>query len=384
MAYIERRRQRRRDGSQGPVRWRVRYEVTDAEGATRERSRTFDREDDARRFRRQVEGDLDAGMWIDPRRSRDTLAAWVPQWRASIVDLRATSLSRLDGTVNSHVLPRFGDLPLSGITNADVRAWVAELRADGLSPSSVRKAAFALRRILDAAVADRRLTANPADNVPLPADEPGEQRFLSPAEVASLADATPGRYRAVVLTACYAGLRFGELCALRRRRVDLMRGRVEVAETLADTGRAQTFGPPKTKRGRRTVPVPRVLGDALADHLECYVVPEPDALLFTTEAGQPLRRGSFRRDVWLPAVRAAGLDGLRFHDTRHTYVSLCAAAGLDLYEVSVRAGHSTAAFTADRYRHLFDDADDAYADALDAYLGEGSAPASAPVVSLTP
>lgn len=351
----------------------------------RERSKSFDREDDARRFRRRVEGDLDAGTYIDPRRSRDTLAEWVPEWRRSVVDLKPTSLARLDVTVRHHVLPHFGDVPLAGISNADVRAWVAELRASGMSTSSVRKAAFALRRILAAAVADRRLMANPADDVPLPAEHSGEQRFLTAAQVATLADAIPDRYRALVLVAAFGGLRFGEAAGLRRRRVDVLRGRIEVAETLVDTGRgAPTFGTPKTRRGRRTVPMPRVLVAALVDHLAEHVASSADALVFTREHDQPLRRGTFRRDVWLPAVSAAGLDGLTFHHLRHTYVSLCAAAGLDLYEVSVRAGHSSAAFTADRYRHLFDDADDAYTDALDRLLDGVAAQPSAPVTRLAP
>jgi len=70
----------------------------------------------------------------------------------------------------------------------------------------------------------------------------------------------------------------------------------------------------------------------------------------------------------VPAVRAVGLEGLRFHDLRHTFVSLWIAAGADPKEVSVRAGHSSVAFTLDRYGHLYEDADDAVSDRLDALL----------------
>ena len=58
----------------------------------------------------------------------------------AIVDLRSTSLGRLDSTLANHVLPQWGDTPLSAITNADVRAWVAQMSAAGMSASSVRKA----------------------------------------------------------------------------------------------------------------------------------------------------------------------------------------------------------------------------------------------------
>jgi site-specific recombinase XerC len=80
----------------------------------------------------------------------------VAHWRRSITDLRPTTLARLDATVGTQVLPQWGAVPLSAVTNADVRAWAARLHAGGLSASTVRKAVFALRRILAAAVADRR------------------------------------------------------------------------------------------------------------------------------------------------------------------------------------------------------------------------------------
>ena len=79
----------------------------------------------------------------------------------------------------------------------------------------------------------------------------------------------------------------------------------------------------------------------------------------------------------MPATRAADLEGLRFHDLRHTYVSLLIRAGANPKEVSTWAGHSSVAFTLDRYGHLYDDADDTVSDRLDALLHRGS-PRGAP------
>jgi hypothetical protein len=112
-------------------------------------------------------------------------------------------LARRDATIRTHVLPEWDEVALSGVVNADVRAWAARLHAEGLSASSVRKAVFALRRILSAAVADRRLSHNPADDVPLPPGEAGEQRYLTAEEVATLADVIAPRRRALVLVAAY-------------------------------------------------------------------------------------------------------------------------------------------------------------------------------------
>lgn len=383
MASIRKRRLRRADGTLGPERWRVRW--YDPEG--RQQHETFDREGDALRFKARVENDVFAGSYIDPARARETVASFHEEWRESVVDLRNASLARLDATVSTHVLPEFGRLPLSGVSNAHVRAWVARMLASGLSASSVRKAVFALRRILAAAVADRRLAFNAAENVPLPAEQYGDQRFLDPVEVATLAEAFGplggGRLAVVPLVAAYGGLRFGELAALRRSRIDRLRGSLQVVEKLEDVDGVLTFGPPKTKNGRREVPLPRRVVRALDAHMDAFVAPEPDALMFTGLRGQPLRRAGFRRSWWQPAVRAAGLEPLTFHELRHTFVSLWVALNVNPKEISVRAGHSSVAFTLDRYGHLYDRSDDAVSDRLDALLGDASPAVSAPVMDLT-
>ncbi len=218
MATIER---RQRGGRRSPVRWRVRWR--DADG--RSRNKTFEREDEARRFKVRLDGDMAAGTWIDPALARVSVREWTSEWRKSVVDLRPSTLARLDSTVSTHVLPEWGGVALSGVTNADVRAGAARLHREGLSASSVRKSVFALRRILAAAVADRRLSHNAADNVPMPVDEPGEQRYLTARKVTQLADTIAPRFRAMVLIAAYGGLRFGELAALRRERIDVLRSR---------------------------------------------------------------------------------------------------------------------------------------------------------------
>ena len=347
----------------------------------RERSKTFGRAEEAKRFKARLEGDLVAGTWIDPALAKVSVGEWTRQWRGTVMGLRPTTLGRLDSTLANQVLPRWEHLPLGAVTNADVRAWAAGMRASGLSPSTVRKAVFTFRQILAAAVADRRIPFNPADNVPLPVEERGEQRFLTAEEVAALAEVIAPRFRAMVLVAAYGGLRFGELTALRRERVDLLRGRVAVLESLAQVGGDLYFGPTKTRNSRRNVPLPRMVLRELDAHLGRWVLPEADALVFTGLRHQPLRREWFRRTWWLPAVRKAGLKHLRFHDLRHTYVSLLIRAGANAKEVSTWAGHSTVAFTLDRYGHLYEDADDSMPDRLDALLA--GVPSTSQVLRLT-
>ncbi|MGH2752278.1 MAG: tyrosine-type recombinase/integrase [Actinomycetota bacterium] len=235
---------------------------------------------------------------------------------------------------------------------------------------TVRKSFNALSQMMRAAVADRRIPLNPCQGVPLPPERHVEQRFLMAREVEALADAIEPRFRALVLLAAYGGLRFGELAGLRRSKLDPVRGRVQVAESLVEANGQLSFGPPKSKRSLRSVPLPRRIASEAQVHLEQYVSIDPDSLVFTGPKGGALRRAGFRRSWWRPAIKAAGLPGLKFHELRHTFVAMWVAAGADPKEVSVRAGHSSVAFTLDRYGHLYHDAEDDILERLDALLFE--------------
>lgn len=93
---------------------------------------------------------------------------------------------------------------------------------------------------------------------------------------------------------------------------------------------------------------------------------DPDALVFTTQEGSPLRNSNFRRRVWQPALTDAGLPhGLRIHDLRHTCASLLIAQGAHPKAVQVHLGHSSISVTMDRYGHLFPSDMEALAAALD-------------------
>lgn len=341
-------------------------EVRTAEGGTS--SRKFKTEKQAEAWLARASVRKEDGTFVSARRGSMLVKDWCPTWRASKVNLRPTTASRLDGILREHVLPRFGRCRLSAVQNSAVRAWVSDMEAKELSASTIRKSYFALHDLMQAAVADRRIAFNPCDNVPLPNEPDAEQRFLDVAQIADLAAEVPDRFRAFVILAAYGGLRYGELAGLRRKHVDLDRGCVRIAETMVEADGKITFGPPKTKRSRRTVPLPRRVVKELQDHLDRFVEESPDALVFTGPRGGVLRRAGFRRCFWIPAITAAGLAGLRVHDLRHTFVSLWVAAGRNVKEVSVAAGHSSVAFTLDRYGHLYESDEAGIQDALDALL----------------
>jgi integrase len=176
-------------------------------------------------------------------------------------------------------------------------------------------------------------------------------RFLTPAEVDELAEAIDPRYRALVYLGAYGGLRLGELLALRHNRINPAGGRVDVDTTLAEVRGKLIENPPKTRAGRRSVPIPKVVVEALEKHLASYPG-DPGDYLFTAPEGGPVRAAAWRRRAWAPAVRAAGLDPLRPHELRHTAVALWIEAGASPNEIRARAGHASVVTVLDRYGHL--------------------------------
>lgn len=98
------------------------------------------------------------------------------------------------------------------------------------------------------------------------------------------------------------------------------------------------FGPPKSKAGKRVVPIPEVIIPILQWHLSCSAQPGDEGLVFTSPGGKLLHHGNFRRRVWLDALKAAGLADIHFHDLRHTGNTLAATAGPTLRELMDRMG----------------------------------------------
>lgn len=330
-------------------RWEARYR--DPGGA--QRTSTFDRKADAIGFLAVMETEMRRGQWHDPTLGRTRLNAWIDDWWSTTTNLRPSTRARDESYIRNHIRPRFGDAELARISQLEVRAWVGDLNAKGLAPATVQKAYQILGKILSAAVDGGLIAVSPCRKVPLPKVEVEEMRFLTPQEIGRLAHVIEPRYRAFVLLKAYGGLRLSEMAGLRRSRVDVLRRTVRVAEQAVEVRGQMYFGPPKTKAGRRTVPLPRQAGDELAAHLQQYVGRANDELVFPGPNGGPLRAGAWRHRVWRPAIAAAALAPLRPHDLRHTAVSLWAAAGASPNEVAMRAGHTSVSVVLDRYRHLF-------------------------------
>lgn len=338
-------------------RWRARYR--DPSG--RERARHFTRKVDAERWLVSMESTKHRGEWVDPAMSRITVGDWSTRWLQGQSQLKPQTRERYRTIVRVQILPEWDRVRLSAISHADVVAWVAKLVADGYAASTVRQVHRVFSLMLDLAVRDGRLPRNPASGVRLPRAAKGEPVFLTHTQVEQLAEACID-YELFVRVLAYTGMRWGEATAVRVRRLDLMKRRIEVVHTAVELNGEMTYGTPKTHQ-RRSVPVPRSLVDGLAEQVAHKL---PDDLVFTTPRGDVMRNHNFRSRVFAPAAAFIGMPGLTPHDMRHTAASLAVQAGANVKAVQRMLGHASAAMTLDVYAGLFNDDLDAVADRLDA------------------
>jgi integrase len=344
MASIE-----KRSSGSYTVRWRVHG---------KSRRKDFQRHSEAQGFKRQLEADQHRGAHIDPVRGRQTFSAWAAVWQAGRVGLRDTTRAKNDALYSKHIEPRWGHAKLAAITQPQVQAWVNDLAKSDLAASTVSAIYQEFSRCMQAAVNARILNESSCIGVNLPALAHNDMQFLDHDDIAKLADAIDPRYRALTILLAYSGLRIGEATALRSQ--DVKDRSVTVRSTAVEVNGVWMEQPPKTRAGRRTVPLPQRVADALHEHMSTY----PGDLVFTSPTGQLVRVSTFRSRAFKSACKRAGLEGLRIHDLRHTAISLWIRSGVDLLRVKTWAGHTKSTFTIDKYGHLYETDDAAILDKL--------------------
>lgn len=349
-------------------RYRARYVAADGT----ERGETFDRKADAESWRTTQLADVARGRWVDPALGKLTFAEYVAIWEAGLHGLRDSSVDRYLGIVRNHLVPRFGKAQLALISPSDVKAMVADDLEAGYSSSTVRRHVIVLRGVLDAAIADGRLTRNVASGFKLPAESARPMRFLTPVQLAQTADCVRAHYRPLVMTAGWVGLRWGELAGLAVANVDLLRHTMVIDRQLTEVKGRLAFGGPKTRSGVRRVSIPAQLSSILAVHFNSDAV-KSSGLAFPSVRGLSMRRSNFRK-AWRRAVdglfAGTDLEGLVFHELRHTAAALMIEQGAHPLTVKERLGHSSITVTMDTYGHLFPSQDQALAEALNETLRE--------------
>lgn len=346
----------RRNGRETKV-----YDVRFRDPDGRQRRKTFHKKGDADRFAATVEADKLRGQYVD-HSDRTTVAEYARTWAAARPH-RPSTARRVSSLIETHIAgTRLGDRRLSAVRPSEVQAW-ASSRAQVLAPSTLRNLVSLLRSIYASAVLDRLAATSPVVRVQLPRHDRPRVVPLTVVQVQQLADAMPGRNRAMVVTQAGLGLRIGELLALRVQDVDFLRRTARVEWQIAPGAKVRSE--PKTPRSRRTVPLPQVVADALAAHLAAFPAND-EGSIFTTRTGAVYRHDYYGARIFAAAVKRTGLPvGTTTHDLRHHYASVLLAAGESVVAVAERLGHENAALVLKTYGHLMPDSEDRTRRAVD-------------------
>lgn len=340
----------------------------------KERSKSFSTKKAARGYRGEIEDGLAKNTYVDPGASKVTLRVHATEWLKMSQAAPATK-AKYRSLLDSHILPTLGDLKVAEMSPVRVKRLLAERSKKGYAPSTVRNVAEVLASLSHAAV-DNGLLAK--DWMPrrldLPRPKADERVFLTHEQVADLVKHTPDIYKALVLTAAYTGMRWGEVAGLKANRVDFKKKTIDVVQALT-YHKGTHFEALKSGASRRTLQVPNKVIEAIEAHLEDHGEGK-DRVVFHSPSRGLLRDDNFRPRVWVQATKAAKTvpNEMHFHDLRHTCASILIQEGWDVTSVSRYLGHSNPAVTLKVYIHVFELVQRRNLDSLNDAIAEAKPP----------
>lgn len=315
-------------------------------------TQTFAKKADAKKWAAAIEGDkarakLPANVLDGNRKFGEFATEWM-----STRQLRFRTREGYDDLLRRFIKPTFEKVQLAQITPQQVRRWHTKLLAADTkakrSHGQTAKAYALLRTILNTAVADGILGANPCQIRGAGTVRTNKRPFIEPADVFALAESMGPRYRALILLAGFIGLRRGELLGLRRRDIDPLHAKITIERQAVRTGRNRVEGEPKTDAGIRSRPLPPFLVAELEAHMDAFTGPSPDDPVFVGPQGGPLAAITLQRAL-KDAREATGVTGT-LHDLRHSAATVFAWSGATTQEIMNHLGHSSSA-AAMRYQH---------------------------------
>lgn len=345
----------------GAIRWVARY--TDPTG--RERSKSFDTQREAKVFLQEQERAVRRNEWIAPT---DITVLDLVKERVRQATNDSTRNGRRFLQAN---LGELAGMRVQAVKPADIRAWLDTLTtgrpwADGqpLAATTIKTCGAILHGIFTEAVEEDVISRHPMRGVKMPVAEVAVERseIVTAAEVAAIIQVAEGTgvgrapnltLATMIQVAAETGLRAGELCGLRVRNVNFLRGEIAVVEQMHQ--RTHEFAPLKTRASRRVVPVGAETMGVIEKQLR-RVPRAPHETVFATLRGEPFTSASLGAQ-FRKAARAAGVD-VTFHGLRHFYASSLIENGASVVVVQRAMGHASATMTLNIYSHLFPGAGD--------------------------
>lgn len=294
----------------------------------------------------RVLGSLGDGSYVQP--SKVTVREYlVEEWLPAIAGtVRPLTLTQYTSIVKGRIVPRLGHLRLQALTGGHLNGLYRELEEVGLSPASRRLTHAVLSRALRDAVRWGKLVRNPAAAADPPAAPESRAGAWTAKELGRfLAHVDGDRLFALWRLAGTTGMRRGELLGLTWQWLDLDGNTLRVEQQLVPTRGGVTFGPPKSKRSRRTIALDAETVDALRAHREAQFLERAFAdeayvdhdLVFCDELGAPIYPSRLT-EAFTRHRKAAGLTTGTLHIARHTHATLALTHGVPLHVVAARLG----------------------------------------------
>ena len=367
---------RRKDG-----RWEGRYSVQTPDGPKQKTVYGKTRKEVSETLTEAMAG-RNKGLVFDA--GKLTVGDHLEQWLEDVVKPSAShrTYSTNAQQVRTHIAPTLGRIKLKGLRKAQIDRLYREKLDSGLSPSTVRRIHAVLHRALEEAVKGDLIPRNPAAHANKPKVKQEEIEPLDTSQAAAFLKAAKGdRFEALYILCLMCGLRQGEALALHWRDIDLDEGTLRVNLQLQRVrgGGGLRFSEPKNA-SRRTVGLPQRAVSALRSHrkrqseekLAAGPLYRDEGLVFASGHGTPIDAQNVVNRYYKPLLKRAGLPPIRFHDLRHSCLSLLAQRGEPIRDLQALAGHATAAFTLQRYTHHYDASARRTADAMGDILPDQS------------
>jgi len=306
---------------------------------------------EARKILREIEMMVEKRSFIPDKRIptfSDVAEAWLEYKKPNI---RITTYKQYKGHVENHLNPFFGTTKINRINFDAIERYIAYAHKEGMVAPTLKKMLTTLGSILKYVTRKRYIEYNPIREIERPKDNrQKEMDFLRPNEIRALIDNTPDqKYKTLFTLAVMTGARQGEILGLKWADIDWFNGQVHVRRTF-NHGK---FFEPKSNKSKRSIDLgPTVIAELKKWKLACPYS-ELD-LVFPNEKGKPINCQNMVRREFLPALRRAGLRGIRFHDLRHSYAALLIDQGEHPKYIQTQMGHSSINVTMDTYGHLME------------------------------
>jgi integrase len=319
----------------------------------------------------ELQGRRQAGSLRDAR--RQTVADYLNHWLAAQgIKVRPNTLAFYEDAVRRMIIPHIGGIQLSALEPVHIEGMLTRLRENGVSPRSIFGAFQTLRAALNRAVKKTRtIPYNPCGSVECakPAKKPIQPYTLEESrQLLRAAKAT--RYYALFVLAIDVGMRQGEMFGLKWQDVDWDRGALMIRQSLGEVHGKPYWGEPKSAASRRRLSLSPLALEALREHRKLMLAEGHAAVetVFCNADGGLLTKSNFRQHAWLPLRKRAGVPERKFHNLRHTNISLLLEIGEGPKTIQGRAGHAQFSTTMDIYGHLMEGADRQAADRLGTLL----------------